>query len=207
MAQKTNDTELSMAKFLISDELFQEHFSQCQDVFFLKAGDKGGCMPSLLAISMGRDDTEEHSLFALAIDNFNDYDTRSEALTQIGRHLAEQDKQLMMAFMVSEAWVSHQPDNGTPPTAPRDDPNRQECCILMGQTIDGRFGYAADTFIRDENKTIVAVKPYMRKLCLHSIQDHDEKERTEYRQALLTHLMLEYLIVVHDKNTARRANA
>jgi len=102
-------------------------------------------------------DAQQVLVFALALDNFNDWDTRRAYLASLGRNCYEQGHTVTACRFGSEAWMrTFTPEEH----AARGDrlietyPDRQEMIIVMGETATGAINMAQAPLHRRPDGTI-----------------------------------------------------
>ncbi len=146
-----------MLQDLISDEAFNDFLCN-QVVTVLKTAngaDTESYLPLLVVLEYADDEPFPVSVFGLAFDDFNDSDTRHQAIFEIGRQAYKAKMQPIAAFLSSEAWMRMcKSDDFDPTRRVADYDDKQEVLIVVGLTIDQRSNAASFPIERDEQNHI-----------------------------------------------------
>jgi hypothetical protein len=152
----------TLEEFLPNDVL-EEEARRCIETLLPTPGDIG-VVPKLLAMSLVGDPEEPVDIeycvdfFVLDTDDFNDVEGRRGLLRQLGRDCADRGVKVIVIFLITEAWLSHQPV-GEPRKYQQagDDPDRREVALIAGQTLDKRTMFAHAEITRNRLNRVKSV--------------------------------------------------
>ncbi len=153
-----------------SDEDFNKELRELVDmeVKGIDEGKADGVTPKMVVVCSkdGKIGGElERAIVVMMVnDEFNDHDKRMQIFGGLGAKFADEGFNVLSIYQISEAWMSTQvaKDAKGEYLPPSQDPNRTECIIIAGMTIDGRNNMASVPFQRvgvNDKKVIFAKSP------------------------------------------------
>lgn len=129
-------------------------------------GEEDGYIPVLITHELILDKNEQmHNTVNIHMLVDLEMDERYERLRQIGEIIGGEKRIVRMAFFCSEAWVSTEDDpERRKYSRPSEDPQRQECVLAAGLTVDGRAAIGMVYISRDARERMkvgeVVVRPH-----------------------------------------------
>lgn len=127
-----------------------------------RRGEEGDPLPCL-EVHYREHGERKVAVMLLAIDGFNDWDTRKQAMQAIGRQWAKALWYVLALRFATAAWgkmltPAEQAARGT--RLVETYPDRQEIFLVQGLTLDGRTAMASAELVRDKTGRIRAVRPW-----------------------------------------------
>lgn len=148
----------------LSDDDFNAELDKLvkQEMDYLLENPTDGVIPKIFTIMSkdGKPNGElERAIVMMVNPDFEDSQKKFDTFQAMGYKFAEDNRNVIAVFQISEAWVSQQEKNESGEfMRPSEDPNRAEAIIVAGLTVDGRSNFSATSFEKVTDKKVIFTK-------------------------------------------------
>lgn len=148
--------------FFPDEEWYSLFTSTHLDHLAPKRGSQDDPLPCL-EVHYREQGTRKIAAMMLAIDGFNDWDTRMVVMRDIGRKWAEEGWQVLALRLATTAWgktLTPEEQAARGRRLIETYPDKREIMLVQGLTLDGRCAMASAELLRDNAGRIRAVRPW-----------------------------------------------